>query len=70
MNDEPAERTFQPDLEALQRDAFVAGWDAGLCHYSGCLVTHGVTDIRPGLEEAWQRYRQAKSKAEDSGDSG
>jgi hypothetical protein len=29
--------------------------------YSGLLISHGVTDIRPGFEEAWQRYRQTRT---------
>ena len=40
------------DLEALERRAFAADWDAGLFRHSGWLLTHGITDIRPGFEEA------------------
>jgi hypothetical protein len=48
------------DAKTIVRDAFAAGWNAGLLRYSGWLLTHGITDIRSGFEEAWQRYKHEK----------
>jgi hypothetical protein len=49
--------------EADERKAFAAGWDALCRRYSGLFVTHGITDIRPGFEEAWQVYWKKRQEA-------
>ena len=52
----------QPKIaDSVERHAFAAGWEAGLLRYSGWLLTHGITDIRPGFEEAWHRYRGSEN---------
>ena len=48
--------------EADGRQAFTAGWEAFFNRYSALLISHGITDIRPGFEEAWQAYQQTKER--------
>jgi hypothetical protein len=43
-----------------ERTAFAAGWDAFLEKYGGLLVAHGITDFRPGFDQAWQQYWQKR----------
>jgi hypothetical protein len=47
-------------IEAGQREAFTAGWNAFLATHSGLLIAHGIKDFRIGFEAAWTKYWQSR----------
>jgi hypothetical protein len=49
-------------IQADQREAFTAGWNAFLATHSGLLIAHGIKDFRIGFEEAWNKYWQSRKE--------
>ena len=49
-------------IQAGEREAFAAGWNAFLATHSGLLMAHGIKDFRIGFEEAWAKYWQSRKK--------
>ena len=47
-------------IQAGEREAFAAGWNAFLATHSGLLMAHGIKDFRIGFEEAWAKYWQSR----------
>ena len=49
-------------IQAGEREAFAAGWNAFLATHSGLLMAHGIKDFRLGFEEAWAKYWQSRKE--------
>jgi len=49
-------------IQAGEREAFAAGWNAFLATHSGLLMAHGIKDFQIGFEEAWAKYWQSRKK--------
>jgi len=47
-------------IQAGEREAFAAGWNAFLATHSGLLMAHGIKDFRIGFEEAWAKYWESR----------
>jgi hypothetical protein len=47
-------------IQAGEREAFAAGWNAFLATHSGLLMAHGIKDFRIGFEEAWPNIGRAE----------
>jgi len=47
-------------IQASEREAFAAGWNAFLATHSGLLIAHGIKDFRIGFEAAWAKYWQSR----------
>ncbi len=43
-------------IQAGEREAFAAGWNAFLATHSGLLIAHGIKDFRIGFEAACIKY--------------
>jgi hypothetical protein len=55
-------RDLGDSIEAGEREAFAAGWNAFLATHSGLLMAHGIKDFRLGFEEAWAKYWQSRKE--------
>jgi hypothetical protein len=53
-------RDLGDSIQAGEREAFAAGWNAFLATHSGLLIAHGIKDFRLGFEEAWAKYWQSR----------
>jgi hypothetical protein len=49
-------------IQAGEREAFTAGWNAFLATHSGLLIAHGIKDFRIGFESAWEKYWQSRKE--------
>jgi len=47
-------------IQAGERGAFTAGWNAFLARHSSFLISHSIADTRTGLEQAWEKYWQSR----------
>jgi hypothetical protein len=55
-------RDLGDSIQASERKAFTAGWNAFLATHSGLLITHGIKDFRIGFEQAWTKYWQSRKE--------
>jgi hypothetical protein len=52
--------------EQKERETFLAGWNAFRDHYGELFTTRGQTDFSAGIEEAWEKFHEAKAKPKAS----
>jgi hypothetical protein len=43
-------------IQACEREAFAAGWNAFIARHPSFLISHSITDTRAGFEDAWTKY--------------
>jgi hypothetical protein len=55
-------RDLGESIQAGEREAFAAGWNAFLATHSGLLIAHGIKDFRIGFQQAWTKYWQSREK--------
>ena len=55
-------RDLGDSIQASEREAFAAGWNAFLATHSGLLIAHGVKDFRIGFEPAWEKYWKSRKQ--------
>jgi hypothetical protein len=48
------------EIEAGERRAFAAGWDAWVDAFKVFLRKDGITDFRAGFEDAWVKYWESR----------
>src|SRR6267378_2170172 len=53
-------KDLSDSIQAGEREAFTAGWNAFLATHSGLLIAHGIKDFRIGFESAWAKYWQSR----------
>jgi hypothetical protein len=49
-------------IQAGEREAFAAGWNAFVARHSSFLISHSIADTRAGLEQAWESIGKAGRK--------
>jgi len=55
-------RDLADSIQAGEREAFAAGWNAFLATHRGLLIAHGIKDFRIGFEQAWEKYWQSRKE--------
>ena len=55
-------RDLGDSIQAGEREAFAAGWNAFLATHSELLMAHGIKDFRIGFEQAWAKYWQSRKE--------
>ncbi len=50
-------KDLSDSIQAREREAFAAGWDAFIERHPSFLISHSITDTRAGLEDAWKKFR-------------
>ena len=55
-------RDLGNSIQASEREAFAAGWNAFLATHSGLLIAHGIKDFRIGFEQAWEKYWKSRKE--------
>jgi hypothetical protein len=55
-------RDVGDSIQASEREAFAAGWNAFLAAHSGLLIAHGIKDFRIGFEQAWEKYWKSRKQ--------
>jgi hypothetical protein len=55
-------RDLGDSIQASEREAFAAGWNAFLATHSGLLIAHGIKDFRIGFEQAWEKYWKSRKQ--------
>jgi hypothetical protein len=53
---------FVHSIQAGEREAFAAGWNAFVARHSSFLISHSIADTRAGLEQAWEKYRKSRKE--------
>ncbi len=49
-------------IQAGEREAFAAGWNAFVARHPGFLISHSIADTRIGLEQAWEKYWKSRKE--------
>jgi len=44
-------------IQACEREAFAAGWNAFIARHPSFLISHSITDTGAGFEDAWKKFR-------------
>jgi hypothetical protein len=59
---ENAIRDLGDSIQAGEREAFAAGWNAFVARHSSFLISHSIADTRTGLEQAWEKYWKGRKE--------
>jgi hypothetical protein len=55
-------RDLGDSIQAGEREAFAAGWNAFVARHSSFLISHSIADTRTGLEQAWEKYWKSRNE--------
>ncbi|HET9373889.1 MAG TPA: hypothetical protein VFO40_02890 [Chthoniobacterales bacterium] len=55
-------RDLGDSIQADEREAFTAGWNAFVARHSSFLISHSIADTRTGLEQAWEKYWKSRKE--------